>query len=907
MRLFGQPQVSDALGLQAPPGGLALQLDRLGTVLAVGGDRSTRLPGSEGARPLREYLSRESAAYLDDELASHLGASLDLDFVCLDGTPLNTRGWLRREQDGWLLVLQDISDVLAQARSGESRLQGLLESWRLGARLRDSVYAHMRENCAEVLQQLAQRLRMPNLALALNGERGWQVYAHYHRLGDESLWRDCQALGEALDNGLARPALIDPLAIDVSPALAALLGDRSGWLVPFHEAGRCQACLIAVGYDPRGAAPDVPVEDWLQFCAVIVGPLLRRLAEHEQSHRLGRMQALQRLLGSGWWEYQAETQRFDVAPELAQVWGLEQQPSLEQWLEAIHPADRDEFRVRLRGVESGSAGFVQSLRLRRDGEAWQRVQALALSEGRQRRIVGCTLDVSDIKHEEARATSAHARLRNLVASAPAVIYVQAYAEGALELEFCSDSLTPLLGWRTEDLRASQLADKVHPEDIELFFSRTRELLREGGVSRRYRLRDNQGSYHWLLDEAKLLRDELGQPREAVGLWLDVTEATQAAERIRESEERYRILVEDSPAMICRYSPDLRLIFANRPLADYLERTPQQMVGANLGDWLSDEQRQAFNERLLALTPEQPLGTAEIYLQLPGRQQAWWIWADRGIFDEQGRLLEIQAVGRDNTEVRHAQQQLFQGAKMATLGEMATGMAHEMNQPLNVMRMAVANVLKRLASDTQMPPQYLQDKLVRIEAQIQRAARIVDHMRVFGRRSEIERQVFDPLQALEGALSLLDEGLRGKGVELRVEVPEATAPVQGHADQLEQVLINLMVNARDAMLGKQEQQPRLQPWIRLSASHDEQQVKLWVEDNGGGIEPRILGRIFEPFFTTKPVGKGTGLGLSVSYGIVQQMGGTLSVENVGQGARFCIALPIVESTSAVEDGAAPGEA
>ncbi|MEM8176073.1 PAS domain-containing protein, partial [Morganella morganii] len=97
---------------------------------------------------------------------------------------------------------------------------------------------------------------------------------------------------------------------------------------------------------------------------------------------------------------------------------------------------------------------------------------------------------------------------------------------------------------------------VHPDDLEAFFARGRELLREGRVKTRYRLADGQGNWHWLYDEAKLLRDAQGLPSEAVGLWLDVTEQHLAAQRIAESEERYRVLVEDSPALICRYTADL---------------------------------------------------------------------------------------------------------------------------------------------------------------------------------------------------------------------------------------------------------------------------------------------------------------------------------------------------------------
>lgn len=299
------------------------------------------------------------------------------------------------------------------------------------------------------------------------------------------------------------------------------------------------------------------------------------------------------------------------------------------------------------------------------------------------------------------------------------------------------------------------------------------------------------------------------------------------------------------------------------------------------------------QRIGRLSPDVPVSTAEISLQLPGREHAWWVWSDRGVFDAQGRLLEVQAVGRDNTEVRRSQLQLMQSAKMATLGEMATGLAHEINQPLNVMSMAIVNVLKRLGNgDVQVD--YLQDKLKRIDAQVQRAARVVDHMRVFGRRSEIEQQPFNPAQAVEGTLSLLAEAMRGKGVELRISDFGFEVQVQGYADQLEQVLINLMVNARDALLGKREKQPDFQPWIALHAERDTHKVRLWVEDNGGGIDPRLLERIFEPFFTTKPVGVGTGLGLSVSYGIVENMDGYLSVENGAEGARFCIELPIIQA-------------
>nr|GFB66416.1 hypothetical protein [Tanacetum cinerariifolium] len=223
------------------------------------------------------------------------------------------------------------------------------------------------------------------------------------------------------------------------------------------------------------------------------------------------------------------------------------------------------------------------------------------------------------------------------------------------------------------------------------------------------------------------------------------------------------------------------------------------------------EKEAFLRRIDELTPKSPTTTAEICLELPGREHAWWIWADRGVFDDSGKLIEIQAVGRDNTEIRRTRMQLNQSAKMATLGEMATGLAHEINQPLNVMRMAVVNVLKRL-SNGDVEVDYLTDKLNRIDTQVQRAARVVNHMRVFGRRSEIEQQLFDPIDAVDGTLNMLSEGMKGKGVELKIDEPGPRVQVRGHVDQLEQVLINLMVNARDALLSKREKNHDFEPWI-----------------------------------------------------------------------------------------------
>ncbi|WP_422420865.1 ATP-binding protein [Pseudomonas sp. GZD-222] len=867
--------------------GLQLWLDDGARVQRLAGPlrAALALPAHSDAR-LQDYVQPYSLLVLEGEPMDWQALPLDLDFKAAGGGTLHTRGWLLGQPGSWLLQLFDIGDLMQhrQQSLGAERQRHLTSH--LAAELRECSIERLGHVAQEQLQWLVRHWRANGGRVLLQGEQGWKTYASS---SDPLPWPRDELLGPLLD----RLAPGQMVSSTTHAGLRTLFPQAETYLLPYAQGHIVQAWLVCVGPHEALSAADA-----LSACAAYAEPLVSRLAAFDLQQQNERLDSLQLQLGAGWWQWRLSETSLRLDPGLAASLGMPAQLTISQWLSRVHPADRESAQLAFGELQRDGCALHLSLRLLDSNlpanPRWYRLCGQVRGSGTQRRLQGFMLDISDIKGQQLQASAAQARLENLIASSPAVIYIQRYVEGALQAEFFSASLQPMLGWEQSADAPLQPGQWVHPEDQALWLARTRTLLREGQVRSRYRLCDRHGGYHWVLDEARLLRDDLGLPVEVVGIWLDVTEATEAAERMRVSEERYRVLVEDSPAMICRYTPELNLVFGNQPLADYLECSTAQLPGINLGQWMSATQRQAFVERLAGLSVEQPVSTAEICLELPGREHAWWVWADRGLFDEQGRLVEIQAVGRDNTQVRRTQQQLMQSAKMATLGEMATGLAHEINQPLNVMRMAVVNALKRLENgDVQID--YLQDKLKRIDAQVLRASRVVDHMRVFGRRSAVEQQLFDPWQAVEGALSLLADGLRGKGVELRVDTVQQQRAVSGHQDQLEQVLINLLVNARDALLAQREQHRELQPWIALRMQTDERQVRLMVEDNGGGIDPRLLERIFEPFFTTKPVGVGTGLGLSVSYGIIESMGGCLSVQNSAKGARFTIELP-THSTS-----------
>ena len=253
--------------------------------------------------------------------------------------------------------------------------------------------------------------------------------------------------------------------------------------------------------------------------------------------------------------------------------------------------------------------------------------------------------------------------------------------------------------------------------------------------------------------------------------------------------------------------------------------------------------------------------------------------------EQRSRNELERLVQARTrELRTAQDGLVHAARMAALGQMSAALAHEINQPLTALRMQLAS--QRLLLDSGRS-EAIREGLGQIEGLIERMAALTSHLKTFARKSPAGlRQRLRLNEVLGQALELLGPRIRSEGVEVLCQVP-ADAWVSGDAIRLEQVLINLLNNALDAMQGRALRQ------LRIEARREVQGWRLSVADSGGGIAPEHLDQVFEPFFTTKPVGQGLGLGLAVSYGILRDLGGCLEVRNDAQGAVFELQLAAAE--------------
>jgi histidine kinase len=275
----------------------------------------------------------------------------------------------------------------------------------------------------------------------------------------------------------------------------------------------------------------------------------------------------------------------------------------------------------------------------------------------------------------------------------------------------------------------------------------------------------------------------------------------------------------------------------------------------------------------------------------------------------GRLvtfIDISEQKRLEAELQLNELQLIQNAKMATLGEMATGVAHELNQPLNNIGLLTSRVRRRMRKLANgEDAEFVNEKLELVQGQVQRASRIIEQLRSFGRRSGAED--FQPVRLaapVRHVVDMLKEQFNHHAITLEIEVADDLPSVRADQGQLEQVFVNLIVNARDALRdGKDGWQAPDEKRIHIKGRTSELEgrpaVAISICDNGPGISPELKEKVFQPFFTTKEIGQGTGLGLSISYSLIQGFGGTLSVESeIDQGATFTITL--LQVTSA--DGA-----
>jgi histidine kinase len=282
------------------------------------------------------------------------------------------------------------------------------------------------------------------------------------------------------------------------------------------------------------------------------------------------------------------------------------------------------------------------------------------------------------------------------------------------------------------------------------------------------------------------------------------------------------------------------------------------------------------------------------------QPCYWTLRTAPITGADGKVKRVMEIAVDITEQILAEQQLVQAGKMATLGEMATGVAHELNQPLSVIKSASNYIMRKVKAGEPISDEIMVTMTEEIDGQVNRAEKIINHMREFGRKSENIKEKADVNRALLKALDIFREQLMLHRIEVVQHLDHDLPRILADENRLEQVFINLLLNARDAIEERfehQNQSDESGKQIFLTTRVSGKWVVIEIEDTGTGIPPGIADKIFDPFFTTKAAGKGTGLGLSIGFRIIKDYGGTITLDKERlTGALFTIRFPFICQTN-----------
>ena len=498
-------------------------------------------------------------------------------------------------------------------------------------------------------------------------------------------------------------------------------------------------------------------------------------------------------------------------------------------------------------------------------------------------------------HEELQ--NAQQRLNHFLKESPAVIYSLKLSDQQPVPVWVSNYMQELLGFTTEQAcQPDWWSSHVHPEDLPELTSAFRELPQRKRLVREYRIRHQDGSYRWVRDELRLVSQPDGSSPEILGAWVDITEG----KALQEVQKRLATAAEQSAESILITDVRGEILYVNPAFERVSGYSRAEAVGKNPRLLKSGKHDPAFYRKLWETITTGDVWQGRITNQ---RKDGSFFEEDATISpvrDAGNRIVNFVAVKRDVTHETQLESQLRQAQKMEAIGQLAGGVAHDFNNLLLVMR----GNAELLMLDADQLPEPFKEGLKQITSAAERAASLTRQLLAFSRKQIMQPQ----LVVLNDVIANLTKMLKriiGEHIDLQCHYGAELPFVQADPGMLEQVLVNLVINARDAMPQGGQLHVATEKinigdiYLRVNPeARPGQFVCLTVRDNGSGIPPEHLPRIFEPFFTTKQPGKGTGLGLATAYGIVKQHRGWIEVfSQVDTGTTFRIFLPAVAAPAA----------
>ena len=559
----------------------------------------------------------------------------------------------------------------------------------------------------------------------------------------------------------------------------------------------------------------------------------------------------------------------------------------------VHPHDQQRLSahlVQLLEAREDRAGQIEYRAKHANGD-WRWLDCRHIvysrhSDGQPQQILCTAHDATERKRAERALAKSEARYRDLVENSGLFMGTHD-AEGYILS--ANQFFYKFLGFeRLEEIIGRRLSDFLSPRSQNLFQDYLDQILTKGRTSGTMSFVSPQGETIALEYSNTLYLDA---PDQAIVRCIarDVTDQARAEAALQESEQRLRFALDAAGLGAWEWKIDADKIVVD----DFAQRLFGEISGgleAYLAKIHPDDREQV--KRKL----EQVLRTKENYhlefrITNPDGQIHWLEAQSRLVCDSEGRPLRIVGVMRDITERKRLEAEIYRAQRLESIGALASGIAHDLNNVLAPILMALHTLQQRFTDENS------QRWLSLIHKSAERGRDLVEQMIAFAKGASGERTPLLLNHIVGDLVKILHETLP-KNVELEVRLPEDLWNITGDATQIHQVLMNLCINARDAMprggqlmistenLELGEEEVRMHPDVRAGRF-----IRITVADTGSGISPQIIDRIFDPFFTTKEKGKGSGLGLSTALGIVRGHGGFVDVQSeIAQGARFEVYLP-----------------
>jgi PAS domain S-box-containing protein len=462
--------------------------------------------------------------------------------------------------------------------------------------------------------------------------------------------------------------------------------------------------------------------------------------------------------------------------------------------------------------------------------------------------------------------------------------------------------------KPEDVVGKEPKDFFSPERAEATLAEDRKVMASGKplANRERRLHSSKGEKRWLMVSKVPVRDTEGKVLGVVGWNRDVTEQRRAAEDLQQSERRVQEIVDQCPAVIYLKDAEGRYLMLNQRFEELFHVTREEMLGKTDHDLFDEKTARAFQENDgIAAERGRPTQVEEKVPQDDGEHTyvsvKFPLWnmegdvyavggistdiTDRKKAEEAMSELNEELVGA-NRDLRSAQEQLIQAEKLESVGRLAAGVAHEVKNPLAMIGMGLELLTRRLPEDDEKG----QEAARRMKRGIERAKEIIKGLVDFSSAGQLGLKEYDPNVVVRETILLVEYQLKQAKVKVVSHLSEELPVVMMDKTKIEQILVNLIINAMHAMEGGGELTVRTRSETLSEVERDggtrskdrwregDSLVRIVVEDTGTGIDAKKMGKIFDPFFTTKETGVGTGLGLAVSRKIAELHGGLLELEN-----------------------------